>query len=276
MNILPKLNIDSVDVFDACVSSIKDPGLRAKFVDSKNDILAEFRSYVGHAALENLSCLKSCEHGKDWQTIIKSLTKGHFKQLYTQCMVGPESNGRVYYDKILNSIPLSMCPLCDLTHVDSVDHFASKSRYPLFSVLVDNLVPACMKCNKSKGASVISKKNESLHPYFEHSILTSEPWLYAQLKGTALPVAKFFVDPPAHWSPQLKKRISNYFQDLELESRYAKRAASEIADLLSYSGDLSSRAKEFATIATVERAKKKNLWKAALYEALASQYSSTL
>lgn len=275
MNILPKLNINSADVYDACVSSITDAGLRAKFVASRDDVLTEFRSYVGHAALEDLCLLTSCEHGKDWQIILNSLTKGHFKQLYTQCMVGPGSNGRVYYDKILNSIPLSMCPLCDLTHVDSVDHFASKSRYPIFSVFVDNLVPSCMGCNKSKGSSVLSKKNEVLHPYFEQSILNSEPWLFAQLNGTTLPVAKFFVDAPAHWSSELKQRITNYFQDLQLERRYAKRAASEIADLLSYNSDLSSRAKDFARIAAVERAKKKNLWKAALYEALASQYGGT-
>ncbi|WP_434157800.1 hypothetical protein [Stutzerimonas stutzeri] len=276
MNILPKLNIDSAEVFDACVSSINDAGLRARFVNSRSDILAEFRNYVRHAAVENLSLLKFCEHGKDWQIIINRLTKGHFKQLYTQFMVGHGSNGRVYYDKILNSVPLSMCPLCNLTHVDSVDHFASKSRYPIFSVFVDNLVPACMGCNKSKGSSLISKKNETLHPYFEQSILNSEPWLYAQLNGTALPVAKFFVNTPSHWSPELKRKILNHFQDLQLESRYAKRAASEIADLLSYSGDLSSSASDFARIATVERANKKNFWKAALYEALASQYSGTL
>ena len=46
MNILPKLNIDSVDVFDACVSSIKDAGLRARFIDAKSDILAEDRKSV--------------------------------------------------------------------------------------------------------------------------------------------------------------------------------------------------------------------------------------
>lgn len=275
MNILPRLMIDSGDLYDACVSGIKDAGLRAKFVASRDDILAEFRSYVGRAASGDLSCLVSCDHGKDWQIILRSLTKGHFKQLYAQCMVDPGSNGRVYYDRILNSIPLSMCPLCDLTHVDSVDHFAPKSRYPIFSVFVDNLVPSCMGCNKSKGSSVISKKNEVLHPYFEHSILTSDRWLYAQVNGTTLPVVKFFVDAPAHWSSELKQRITNYFQDLQLESRYAKRAASEIADLLSYNSDLSSRAKDFARMATVERAKKKNLWKAALYEALASQYSGT-
>ncbi|MNP55778.1 hypothetical protein D3C76_1504470 [compost metagenome] len=114
-----------------------------------------------------------------------------------------------------------------------------------------------------------------MHPYFEREILTSEPWLYAQISGTTLPVAKFFVDAPKSWAPELKQRIINYFQDLELGTRYAKRAASEIADLLSYDNDLSSRAKDFTRMASVEREKKKNLWKAALYEALASHYRET-
>jgi len=78
---------------------------------------------------------------------------------------------------------LGSCPYCGLPGSISLDHYLPRStkRFPQFSVLSLNLVPACMDCQSAKGAffSLIKptrnsrrrggllNKRRILHPYFD-------------------------------------------------------------------------------------------------------------
>lgn len=64
---------------------------------------------------------------------------------------------RIYLDdeeflsKYRQSMVGKLCPYCgEKITVVEIDHFLPKSKYPLFSIYSQNLVPSCIECNKEK------------------------------------------------------------------------------------------------------------------------------
>ena len=178
---------------------------------------------------------------------------------------------RSYYDQIKSLAPLGKCPFCGFGQVSTLDHFLAKSRYPSFSVLPINLIPACTDCNKGKGAGVLDAQDQIPHPYFEGSRIETDPWLYANVHETSPATAAFSANPPDHWPADLAQRVVNYVREFNLTTRFAIEAASELASLSDTLSifETSQRIGEFLSlIAQSERLHRKNTWKAALYEAL--------
>lgn len=274
MKRLGKLQVDYIEVYDACVRGIiNDPALAERFETARTDVIACFGEYDRLASAHQLFSFNASRHGDKAQHVLSGVSKGDFVKLYSDYMVGKESPGRIYYDRLMMLAPLGKCPLCGFGQVETLDHFISKARYPAFSVLCSNLLPACSSCNKEKGGSVLTEETQTLHPYFEDAIIESEPWLFAEVLETTPPTARYFVQPPSNWSPDLKRRIFNYFSDLKLARRFAVEAASEIVGLKALLDELESsevRREHLQRVARVERRDRKNSWKAALYEALAS------
>lgn len=61
--------------------------------------------------------------------------------------------------RIVKNAELNVCPYCNRDYINSradlvsgaqLDHFFSKSKYPIFAVCIYNLVPACGNCNRIK------------------------------------------------------------------------------------------------------------------------------
>lgn len=271
MKKLPKPELDAREVFSACVDAIPNAELAMRFADVVGNLSALENDYQARTVTSELHLYPASEWGKGDQIVIANLTKTQFNDLYSTYMVPATRPARVYYDKLLNSVPLGKCPLCGFGQVSTLDHFMSKAYYPYFAVLPINLVPVCADCNKKKASSVLKEHSQSSHPYFEVPEIETGTWLYAKVVESSPATASFAVAPPQHWPEKLCVRIKNHFHDLELDSRFAIEAASEMTTLSDYLGEIGSSERigeHLRMTARTERLHRRNTWKAALYEAL--------
>jgi hypothetical protein len=272
MKRLNRLQINHADVYDACISGIKDPALARRLSAARAEVISCFEEYERLASTHQLFSFAASEWGNETQQVLAGISKKEFVDLYSVQMVGEEKPGRLYYDRLMMLAPMGKCPLCGFGQAETLDHFLSKARYPAFSVLCINLLPACASCNKGKGSSVLTEEAQILHPYFEEAIIEAESWLFAEVVESTPATVRYFVQPPNHWPHDLIQRILNYFTDLDLARRFAVEAAAEIAGLTALLDDLETneaRQAHLQRVARIERRDRKNSWKAALYEALA-------
>lgn len=271
MRRLSKPDIDPGEVYASCVSGVSTADLAARFNAATAEVLALANLYDDQANTNELHLFPSSPWGNGTELVLGELTKDELTALYTNHMAKRDQPGRSYYDQIMSLAPLGKCPFCGFGQVSTLDHFLSKARYPSFSVLPINLIPACTDCNKGKGAGVLNAQNQIPHPYFEGTRIETDTWLYASVRETSPATAAFSAIPPDNWSGEQATRVINYIRDLNLTSRFAIEAASELAslsDILSLF-ETSLRIREYLIlIAQAERLHRKNSWKAALYEAL--------
>lgn len=272
MRRLEKMPVDPAVVYDACTSGINDPTLVGRFAAARTQVVASFREYERRASTHQLFQFKASDRGNDLQHVLAGITKKEFIDLYSAQMIGKRKAGRKYYDHLMMLAPLGKCPFCGFGHVSTLDHFLSKARYPGFSILCANLVPACADCNREKVTAVVTQENQMLHPYFEGALVEAEAWLFAAVIES-LPVSvRYFVQLPDFWPRDLAMRVTNYFTDLDLARRFAVEAAAELAGLEGILDSLETqhlRHAHLSQVARVERKNRMNSWKAALYDALA-------
>ena len=273
MKLISRPSSETADILDACIEGIEDDPLKLRFNTARTIMLEQFSAYERHAKDSNLYLFNPCRHGDPSQVVISELTKGELKELYTKHMVGSTKSGRKFYDSLMMLAHFGKCPYCGFGQASKLDHFLPKARYPLFSVLGLNLVPACTDCNNGKGAPVAKECTQTLHPYFEDKVIETTPWLFSKVIESSPATVEYFVNPPADWSVRLKGKISNHFNSFELSKRFSVEAASEISGL-SYHLDglktVKARQAHLSTKATIERRIHTNSWQAALYEALAN------
>lgn len=271
MKRLPTPEIEPEVVYTSCVSGVTVAGLAGRFHAATKSIVALAKQYAQRAAINQLHLFPSSPWGNGTQVVIADLTKEELTGLYSEHMVKRNQPARSYYDRITLLAPLGKCPFCGFGHVSTLDHFLSKARYPSFSVLPSNLVPACSDCNKGKGADVFDEENQIPHPYFESPRIETDTWLFASVNETAPATATFSVVTPTDWPADLTRRVSNYVRDLRLTTRFAVEAGSELASLSDFLGQLETGQlveRHLRQVAQAERLHRRNSWKAALYEAL--------
>lgn len=271
MKRLPKPALDASEVYGSCVDGVTDGAVKARFQAAADEILQLAQEYDARAAANQLHLFPASEWSKNAQVIVGTVNKGDLTNLYTNQMARRSQPARSYYDRLMLA-PLGKCPYCGFGHVSTLDHFLSKARYPSFSVLPLNLVPSCLDCNHCKGSGVLDANNQIPHPYYEGPSIETDTWLYASVKQTTPASVRYFIDPPNAWPTALATRVENYFRDFELASRFAVEAASEMSSLSDYLAPLGTGElieTHLQQIANVERVRRKNTWKAALYEALA-------
>lgn len=271
MRRLPKPNVDPGVVYASCVSGVVGADLTARFNAVTADMILLSDLYEARATTNELHLFPSSPWGDGAAQVLGELTKDELTALYTDHMAKRDQPARSYYDQIKSLAPLGKCPFCGFGHVSTLDHFLAKARYPSFSVLPINLIPACTDCNKGKGAGVLNAKNQIPHPYFEGSRIETDAWLYASVRETYPATAAFSVIPPENWPVELARRVVNYVRDLNLTTRFAIEAASELvelSDILSQSETHQWVSEYLRMMAQTERQHRKNSWKAALYEAL--------
>jgi 5-methylcytosine-specific restriction endonuclease McrA len=263
--------LDPVDVFAECVAGIADNAMQDRFLEARSTVqhrYVEFEIKTQHAQTFSI---KSCRWGRDHQKIAIEATKRDFTDLYSTYFASEGSVGRKYYDAIKIRAPLGKCPYCRFGQVSTLDHFLAKSRYPALSVHPANLIPSCSDCNKGKGSPVVKQGTLGLHPYFESADIENDIWLYASVNHTSPLSITYNINPPAKWDDNQKERLNNHFKDFKLASRFAVEAATELAGLIDTLDDLlvlQDRIDHLANVARVERSKRPNTWKAALYDVL--------
>jgi len=272
MRRLPKPNLDVGAVYASCVQGVPNATAVTRFQAAAQDMEHLAGLYDSRAAVNELHLFAASKWGQPGQLTLGALTKGDLTSLYTDYMVTRNAPARLFYDRLLVA-PLGKCPYCGFGHVSTLDHFLSKARYPGFAVLPTNLVPCCGDCNHGKGAGVLTANNQIPHPYYEAPAIETDTWLFASIEETTPARAQYSVLIPSGWSAALALRVQNYFRDLDLAARFAVEAASEIvslSDLLAPLTNAELIRQKLQQDADIERARRTNTWKAALYEALAS------
>ncbi|WP_434518100.1 HNH endonuclease [Pseudomonas sp. NFX1] len=266
---------DPLEVLIECISGISDPALVAKFQAFAPSHLVQAAEYVENARAANLYKFSSFKGGKA-DVVTSGVTKGEFYSLYTQYFVGKNKAARVYYDALMVSAPNQKCPYCGFGHVYTLDHYLPKAKFPQFSTLVVNLVPACRDCNeggKRTSAAALAAE-QPLHPYFDRGAFYKEQWLFARVIESMPASIEFYVSCPLVWSAEQKKRVRTHFKEFGLKKRYAVEAAEELSTLsprlkmYHQQDSIDEIRKQLNETLTVERAKHQNSWMTAMYAAL--------
>lgn len=130
---------------------------------------------------------------------------------------------------------VEVCPYCNRLYVSTVpgkkgksvrpqlDHYRSKSHYPIFALSILNLIPSCGVCNLIKGESEL----ELLYPYAEgmgnaYAFHTESKDGITYLTGAMVDPEKFQIAlrQTQEVEPQHHKRIKNSIEKLHLNELY--------------------------------------------------------
>lgn len=269
MRRLPPPDVAAIEVYSACVQAIRDQNLSDRFVAATEIVNRLSDTYQQRTIANELHLYPACNWGAGEQIVFEGLSKDQFNELYASHMVPATKPARGFYDQLMNSAPLGKCPLCCFGQVSTLDHFMPKAFYPYFSVLPINLVPVCADCNKKKGSHRLGPLTQSSHPYFEAQEIETQRWLFATIVQSSPATATFDVIVPNEWGADLRRRVNNHFNDLELASRFAIEAASELASLSEILDQLPTDKISLYLRMMVPQGGNRNTWKVALYDALA-------
>jgi hypothetical protein len=264
------------ETFLLCVNGILNASLRERILELAPSFDLGNANYATAGNAGELYTIPASNH-RNGEIVIGRVTKDELKDMYSYYLVDKSKPGRSVYDLMLASAPNGICPLCGVGHAVTLDHFLPKAKFPIFSVLPLNLIPACRDCNTGKMTAYATTFGEqSLHPYFDHGKYVSDQWLFARVVQTSPASVTFFVAPPANWSVGEEERVLAHFTSLKLGERFSVLAAGELASinavLKQYIGSRGPDAiREYLNAcAAAELGLHKNSWKAAMLLALAS------
>ncbi|SEJ39644.1 hypothetical protein [Paenibacillus polymyxa] len=128
--------------------------------------------------------------------------------------------------RIVNNSRLTVCPYCNRDYINcrgkdvsgaQLDHFFSKSDFPLFSVCLYNLVPVCGNCNRVKSA-----KSMAFASPFDNRIEWEEDITFSY-RGTTLKDIEIVIES--------KGNLGNNMKAMKIESAYQIHSI-EILELL--------------------------------------------
>ncbi|MCO7573062.1 HNH endonuclease [Pseudomonas chlororaphis] len=275
MRVLTQPLYDPLEVLTECISGISDHALVAKFQAFAPSHLVQAAEYVDKAHSANLYKFPSFQGGKA-DVVTFGVTKGEFYSLYAQYFVGKNKTARVYYDALMVSAPNQKCPYCGFGHVYTLDHYLPKAKFPQFSTLIVNLVPACRDCNEGgkRTSTAALAAEQPLHPYFDRAPFYKVQWLFARVVESTPASVEFYVSCPLSWSAEQQKRVRAHFKAFNLKKRYAVEAAEELSTLsprlktYHLHDSIDEIRKQLNETLAIERAKHQNSWMTAMYAAL--------
>jgi hypothetical protein len=262
--------------FAISATGIVNIGLKNRILEIEPAITAAETRYSTAGYAKSLYLIPP-NNRRNEEFLVGQVTKGELKDMYSYYLVDKSKPGRSVYDVLLASAPNGICPLCGVGYAATLDHFLPKSKFPLFSILPSNLVPACRDCNTGKlTAHATTYGEQSLHPYFDHGIYVDDQWLFAKVMHTSPASISFYVSPPSNWTGGDKERVESHFTSFKLSERYAILAAGELASINSilrsyiYSSGPSAIQDYLNACAISEFNLYKNSWKTAMLLALAA------
>lgn len=259
------------DVFDTCVTMVKNAALRAKLEAISDDIENAADDYDLAANAKTL-------YRTPLTAQVRNVTADELVKVYTLRMVPKKAKGRPVYDQIMSVPANGRCPFCGIGTVNTLDHYLPKTHFPMFSVTPHNLVPACTWCQGEKMEYFpTTAGGQLLHPYFDD--FDQDVWLAADVV-TGLPAAfRYRVSPPPNWSQDDKARIASHLKELNLGSLFGSNAGSRLVEirgrltkLHDAGGANAVRAHLREELDSIEE-DQKNSWVAAMYRgAIASDW----
>lgn len=230
----------ATELYDESVAGLSDAGLRAKFQTSRPHVVAAFDNFDKESITQTWCNLPKAAHGNPEAIIVGELSKAELVTLYDNGVVKSRGKPRRIYDQIKLSAH-NECPYCggigemgEEGELGTTDHFLPKARFPAYSVLPLNLVPACQVCNKGMGSNFPTDPNlQPLHPYLDEAHFFDEKWTTASVREEDPIVLDFDVNPPEGWSEKDRQRVKQHFKDCNLKNRYRSRVWQELAPLIS-------------------------------------------
>lgn len=211
------------DVFETCVSMVKNVALREKLRAARAAVETEAADYAAKAAGKQL-------YLKQPHDQVGGVTGEEMVKVYTLRMVPKASKGRPTYNRIMSAPLHSRCPLCGIGTVNTLDHFLPKTYFPVFSVSPTNLVPACTWCQGEKLEYYpTTEEGQLLHPYFDN--VDNDIWLAAEVVAGAPAGFRFFALPPDNWAPSVKARVAAHLKELNLPVLFSSNAGSRLSEI---------------------------------------------
>lgn len=253
------------DVFETCVSMVKNTALRARLRTIRPDVETEAADYDTKAASKQL-------YRKQPHDRVGAVSGDKMVKVYTLRMVPKTSTGRPIYDRIMSAPVHSRCPLCGIGTVNTLDHYLPKTHFPVYSVTPNNLVPACNWCQGEKSEYYPTTEGDQLlHPYFDD--VDNEVWLAAEVVAGVPAGFRYFSSPPDHWMPSAKARVAAHLKELNLTVLFSSNAGSRLSEIRARLANLYQKGGADAVRAYLHEelfsieADHRNSWAAAMYRA---------
>ena len=124
-----------------------------------------------------------------------------------------------------------MCPICQVTPVNSLDHYIPKDKYPLYAVHPRNLVPCCNTCNGHKSQNVISSIGERIY-WNAYIDSVDQRYLYCNITidNGNIPICNFSINQ-GELDDTLYNRIKKTFEDLCVDQTMQHGASNYVTKL---------------------------------------------
>jgi hypothetical protein len=268
MRTLPVPPISAEASYIKSISRVRDAALKQRLASITSDVVAAANELAAAAVAGAVDTIPTA-------AAVGPVSGAELKAVYRDRFAKDRAPGRIYYDRIITSAPNGKCPMCGHRDVATLDHFLPQAKYPALTVAPVNLVPACSDCNKTKlDRRPTSPSTVTLHPYFDD--IESQPWLTAAVQETAPASTRFWVNPPAEWSPVLVERVIHHFRVFGLARLYAAQAAEELVNIRSdltrvFAAEGNAGVAAFLRDrAASRRAAHINSWQTATYDAFAA------
>jgi len=261
--------LDTGDVFDTCVSMVRNPALKAELRGVRQQVEDAAADYDAKAETGSLHL--NIPHDR-----VGTVNGDELIKVYTLRMVPKGAAGRPIYDRIMSAPAHRRCPLCGIGTVNTLDHYLPKTHFPVFSVTPNNLVPACTWCQGEKLEYYPTSEGEQLlHPYFDD--VDGDIWLVAEVVVGAPAVFRYSACPPDHWEPSAKSRVATHLRELNLPLLFSSNAGSRLTEirarlsqLLQKGGGAAAVREHLIEELSSMEEDHKNSWSAAMYRAAAA------
>ena len=261
--------------------------MRSRLVNNRNDLI--FRSlfilYNKYARNNDLYLiLNLLKYIGIEQGLIPIINKDVL-YLYNTYFSKKGKSTREFYNQIINLAknPKIQCPFCSgLGEPSELDHFLPKSVLGYYAIFPYNLIPICKDCNQKykKGFYPTIKNEQLIHFYLDNDCFFNEQWLFAEIiidnYDISLSTVRFYVNPPNHWSEDLKGKVRFHFEKFELDKRFSTRVGIDLGELIDEVIDAKKNninPQDFisARLAIHRESYPENHWKKALYQAFEQQ-----
>ena len=276
MRAITKPTYDTKLVYETAINSIKSNELKTRLNSVVNFLVSAAIDYEKNATGASLYNIQP-DNQDDEEYVLIDVKKKELLDLYSQHMVGLNKPARKIYDELLGAATNGKCPSCGFGQASTLDHYLPKTKFPFFSMLPLNLVPACKDCNTGKNAKfAVTGEQQPIHPYYDHNGFVTEQWLFAEVEETSPISIRYYVKTPDTWGDISKERVRTHFNDFNLSKRFSVEAADELTSLISMLNDYSADTSAEGVRNNLEREAMneykihKNSWKTAMYQALAT------
>ncbi|MFJ2007981.1 HNH endonuclease [Streptomyces chartreusis] len=210
-------NITARDSYVTCVSSTRDDYRREQLLGATDAVAEAGARFRAAAAARTLHELEA-EHF----AVPDIANSDAVSWAYDNGMRSTQA-GRVIYDAVMDGPADERCPMCGYGDVAQLDHVMPKVKFPALCVDPLNLVPACDRCNHTKGqVSPNTIETTPLHPYLDQ--IDHETWLDAAVIAGSQGELTYFITPPQTWDDTLTARVTYHFRLFKLARRYSVQA----------------------------------------------------